>query len=613
MRMTRLFVRTLREDPAGAALPGLALLCRAGYVLPSGRTLLYLPLGARVRRRLLEALERALDAQGGQEIAFSAPPLAEGVDADAWRESRTSRGGDAPVDAWTGGGGDAAADRRTRCRADAAADRWTRRSGDPLAEGRTSRCGGPVCDLARHVIASYRQLPCLLHARIEVPAQRSAGDGGSRAAGGTLLAAYSLHANEAEGDAGRREVAQGLARAIRQWGIECHVVAGDPLRLGGCGEELISPLASGDRRLSWCRACDEWSLAELAEFTKPVVPGEPPAPLELVPTPGASTIQAVADLLGVGAPQTAKAIFLVAEVGTEREARGANERLVFAVLRGDMSLSEAKLAAAIGATRLRPATGEEIRAIGAEPGFGSPVGISRQGVCVVVDDMIPLSTNLVAGANRIDYHFRNVNYARDYHADLVADLALAEEGTCCRRCGQPLAFVSGVALGCAKAWPVEGASLAWPKATSATGVAQALAIASYEVEVDRLLAALAETHHDDAGLVWPPELAPFAVHLVAVGGDADSEVAGQADALYRALLAAGVEVLYDDRPERPGVKFYDADRIGIPWRVTLGKRSLAHGVVEARRRVDGSLLDLPLDDAAAAVRRLTQDQDPVQS
>ena len=338
----------------------------------------------------------------------------------------------------------------------------------------------------------------------------------------------------------------------------------------------------GDAEVLTCTACDYRALQPWAARQRPKPPEEPLQPLEAVSTPGANTIQALADFLHIGAERTAKAVFLTDT---------ASGDLIFAVVRGDMEVSLPKVQAVLGCGPLRPATPEEIRAVGAEPGYASPVGV--EGARVIVDSLIPRTPNLVAGANRPDTHYRGVNYGRDFLAQAVADLVPAQEGDPCPCCGAPLAAQRAVFVAQA-APPRPDAEMTY---RTQEGKPAPLVWAPFRLSLWGLLTALGGTHRDEQGLRWPASLAPFAVHLIALRGG--EEVANQ---LYAALRAAGVSVLFDDRRESPGVKFTDADLLGLPWRVTASKRSLAQGGVEVRRRADGATQILTPHAALAYLR-----------
>lgn len=284
-------------------------------------------------------------------------------------------------------------------------------------------------------------------------------------------------------------------------------------------------------------------------------------------------------------------------MATIQDGETTADRFVFAVIRGDMDVNETKLANAVRARDLRPAREEEIRAIGAEPGYGSPVGV--QDALVVVDDLVPQAPNLVAGANERGYHLRHVNYGRDYAADIVADIAAARAGDPCPQCAAPLRASGGVEVG-----NIFKLGTRYTESLGATfldreGKAQHVIMGSYGIGAGRLLACIAEEHHDAYGLTWPISVAPFAVHLVSVpGGQADIV----ATRLYADLQAAGVEILYDDRDERPGVKFMDADLIGNPLRLTVGERALARGGVEIKPRTSKDATLVPVEEVVARVQ-----------
>ena len=300
--------------------------------------------------------------------------------------------------------------------------------------------------------------------------------------------------------------------------------------------------------------------------------------LEKVETPSMKTIEELADFLGVAKAKTAKAVFMVATIAEDEE---EHEVLVFAVIRGDMDINETKLSNALGAKSLRPAHEEEIEAVGAVPGFASPIGI--KGVKIVVDDSIPVSPNLVAGANEVDYHYMNVNYGRDYTADIIADLSVAEEGHPCPVCGSPLNTSRGVEVGNIFQLGTFYSEKLGCTYLDQNGKPQPVIMGSYGIGVGRMLACIVEEHNDENGIIWPISVAPYQVHLVGMRGAEE-----EAEALYEALQSVGIEVLYDDRNERPGVKFNDADLMGMPIRVTVSKRSLENGGYEFKLRLNQS-------------------------
>ena len=274
---------------------------------------------------------------------------------------------------------------------------------------------------------------------------------------------------------------------------------------------------------------------------------------------------------------------------------------VFVVMRGDMDLNETKLgnalASLLGAPplRLRPAREDEIRATGAEPGYASPIGLKD--VLVLVDDAVPASPNLVAGANEAGYHLRNTNYGRDYTAALVTDLAAADAGCACPECGAPVKAERGVEVGNIFKLGTRYSEALGATFLDADGQTRPIIMGSYGIGVGRLMACVVERHHDADGLIWPEAIAPYRVHLVRLPGGEEI-----AERVYADLLAAGVEVLFDDRDDRAGVKFKDADLIGLPIRVTLGERALKSGGAEVKFRRTGESRMVPLDELVLTVK-----------
>ena len=309
----------------------------------------------------------------------------------------------------------------------------------------------------------------------------------------------------------------------------------------GNDQETYFPISSGSIEVAHCPDCRYTERIELARFAKAHLSQEDVQPLEKIFTPDCHTIEALANFLGVPKEKTAKALMYT---------RVADNRFVFVVVRGDMQLSEAKLKARVG--DVRAATAEEIERSGAVAGYASPIGL-EEGL-IVVDDLIPLSHNLVAGANETGYHLKNTNYGRDYAAEIVEDLVQVKAGDACLNCGNPISVLPAIIL-----------------ATRS------------EYQFDNILLALAEAHHDAKGLTFPHPAAPFDVYLMHLPGK-EMNTRARAEELYSALQSAGVAVFFDDREERAGVKFNDADLIGHPVRITVGEKALKEGMVELKPR-----------------------------
>jgi prolyl-tRNA synthetase len=273
---------------------------------------------------------------------------------------------------------------------------------------------------------------------------------------------------------------------------------------------------------------------------------------------------------------------------------------VTAIVRGDYEVNETKLGNAAKATGgIRPATVEEIRAAGMEPGYGSPIG--AHDTVVVVDDLVARSPNLVAGANRDGFHYRNVNVGRDFTADVIADITNAQEGDACPVCGQPLILRNGIEVGNIFKLGTKFADAAGASYLGEDGQAHPIVMGSYGIGVGRNVACIVEAHHDDKGIIWPAEVAPYAAHLVSIGGAREPRVTEIAERLHDFAAAAGPrsEILWDDRDESPGVKFTDAELLGMPWILTVSPRSLAAGGIEVTERATGARSTRPIEEVEA--------------
>jgi len=340
-----------------------------------------------------------------------------------------------------------------------------------------------------------------------------------------------------------------------------------------------------------CEQCGHMANRQVAAFQKPAPEEEKLKSIEKVATPGVATIEGLAEFLGVPASKTAKAVFRIATV---TEGQEDVEKFVFAVVRGDMDVNETKLTNAVKAKSLRPAREEEIEGIDAVPGYASPIGV--KGAIVVVDDLIPDSPNLVAGANEEGYHLLNVNYGRDYRADIIADIVMAEAGYACPNCGAALISSKGVEVGNIFKLGTRYSESMGCTFSDEEGQAKPVVMGSYGIGVGRLLACVAEEYNDEHGLIWPITVAPYQVYIVVLKGGGEV-----AERLYADLQSTGVEVLYDGRDERAGVKFNDADLLGIPIRLTVSERSLEAGGVEIKLRRSSERTVVPQDEIVSHV------------
>jgi prolyl-tRNA synthetase len=366
---------------------------------------------------------------------------------------------------------------------------------------------------------------------------------------------------------------------------------------GKMAHEFMYITPVGEDTLLLCDRCGYAANRQIARFKKLSNPVEDPLPTEKVATPDAKTIEDLAQFLKIPNSKTAKAVFLVATIAKGEQ---SEDQFVFAVVRGDMELNETKLANALKAKSLRPALEDEIIAVGAVPGYASPVDL--EGALVVVDDAIPDSPNLVAGANEDGFHLRNVNYGRDYQADLVMDISAAQEGDTCPDCDGIMRAKRGVEVGnIFKLGPRYSKQLG-AFFLDAEGESKPVIMGSYGIGSGRLLACVAEEYHDDNGLIWPISVAPYHVHLVLLSGREDTETIEISEKLYKILQEEGIEVLYDDRNESPGVKFNDADLIGLPIRLTVSQRAMQAGGVEFKRRDLSEKEVIPIEGLVERIR-----------
>ena len=614
MRMSRLFGRTLREAPAEAEMISHQLLLRAGMIRPMGTGIYSLmPLGWRVQLKIEGIMRREMDALGAQEMLM---PVVH--PADIWQASGR----------WS--------------QIDETLVRFRDRAGHDMVLAMTHE--EAIANLLRHEIDSYRRLPIVVyHIQTKFRDERRPRGGLVRVREFVMKDAYSLHADLADLEAFYPHMLRAYQNILAQCDITSLLVEADSGIMGGsASHEFVLLNERGEDDIVICDRCGHAANAD-APRRRPHIcvgagcvgtetplhitqPQEPPQPLAEVATPGCTTIQEVAQFVGVPTSQTLKAVFMA----TEEE----EPQLILALVRGDLEVNEAKLSNAAGGYRLRRATDPEIRSAGAVPGYASPIaahietalrepaprrrGATPGRMWVIADESVYLGSNFVAGANREGYHLTGVNPGRDFEPDRVADIALVREGDRCPRCGSSapsadsadmggrLRIERGIELGhCFKL----GTRYTAPDNITyldRDGQEQPIVMGSYGIGLGRLMAAIVETHHDEHGIRWPTAVAPYAVHLVSLVRAADQTA--QADALYETLTEAGIEVLYDDRTElSAGVKFNDADLIGCPLRLTFSQRNLEQGMVEAKLRAPQEAAEeremVPIEDTVGYARQ----------
>jgi prolyl-tRNA synthetase len=561
MRLSQLFFTSLRDDPADVEMPSHRLLLRAGYVRQLGAGIYsLLPLGFRVAQKVTQIIREEQDAIGGQELLM---PVVH--PADLWRESgRYDKIGPEMA-------------------------RFKDRAGRDMVLAMTHE--EVIADLLRDVVKSYRQLPVMLyHFQTKFRDEPRSRGGLIRVREFTMKDAYSCDLDEAGLDKSYQAQYGAYEKTFKRLGLDTIAVASDVGMMGGSeAHEFMLLNPAGEDTLVLCDACGYAANQQVALTRRPVPVREAEAALAEVATPGTATIADLAAFLGISPAQTAKAIFFTADDG----------RLITAIVRGDDEVNETKLSNAVKAGGLRPAREDEIRAAGMEPGYASPVG--ARNTFVVVDPVAAGSSNLVAGANRAGFHLRNVNVGRDFTPDLVTDIANAREGDACPTCGEPVTLKTAIEVG-----NIFKLGTRYTEALGATylgedGQEHPIIMGSYGVGVGRNMACVVEAHHDDKGIVWPAAVAPYAAHLVTVSANRDPRVTEIAEAMHQHSIDVDNEILYDDREESPGVKFTDAELLGMPWIFTVSPRSLAAGGIEVTERATGERTVRPVDEVRALI------------
>jgi prolyl-tRNA synthetase len=568
MRMSRMFGKTLRNAPAEAESANHQLMLRAGLVQQLAAGIYsYLPVGWRVMRKIEQILREEMDRAGGQEVVM--PALQ-------------------PAELWEASG-------RAVTMGDVLFHLKDRRERDYVI--------GPtheevVVDLFKHQVQSYRDMPLMVY-QIQTKGRDEARPRGGlmRVREFTMKDAYSFDSTWESLDDTYQAMRNAYTRIFERCGVPVVPVQADSGAIGGKdSEEFIFLTDVGEDTALLCPSCGYAANEEKAGQRKPETALEEAAPLEEVATPAQKTIDDLGKFLGISHDRTLKAVFY--------EADGAP---VFVAIRGDLDVNEAKLRNALKAVALEMLDDDGVRKHGLVAGSASPVGLKN--IKIVADDTAIASANLVAGANKPGVHYRNVNHGRDWTADIVTDIALAAAGSACPNCGAPLETKRGVEMGHVfKLGTVYTERLSASFSDEAGELKPAI-MGCYGIGVGRVFACAIEANHDERGIIWPRELAPYDVHLVGLGFDKPG-VRESAEQVYQQLVDAGLEVLYDDREEgSAGVKFNDADLLGMPLRVTVSPRSIENGGAELKLRTVKDATVVPLTDAVGAVRELLARRD----
>ena len=560
MRLSRYFGKTLRQAPSDADTISHQLLVRAGYIqqLAAG-SYQFLPLGWRMQKKIADIIREEMDAAGALEVSM---PVIQ--PREIWERSGRADTFIPPLATFE--------DRRGRKMIVA-----------PTHEE-------AVTMMVKANVNSYRDLPVNLY-QVQTkfrdePRPRA---GLLRTREFMMKDAYSFDATEESLDKSYDLMMQAYINIFTRCGLEVVIVDADSGGIGGKdSQEFILLAESGEDIVLLCENGDYGANLEKAEFIKQANPEEEPLEMEEIATPGVKTIEGLAESLGIATNKTAKAVFYT--VGDE---------VIIVTIRGDLEVNETKLRNVLGGVDPRFSTAAEVARANLVPGSASAIGLD--GIRSIVDDSMTLGTNFVAGANKEGFHIKNVNFPRDFKADILVDIASAKAGDICPHDGGRFKEARGIEVGHIFKLGTIYSDKFDANFLDENGESHPIIMGCYGLGVSRLVGGIVEAHHDDNGMTLPAAVAPYSVYLASLNVD-DEDVRETADGLYAELTRAGLEVLYDDRDEKPGVKFKDADLIGIPVRVVVSQRGLSNGQIELKLRTEKDATHVSVSDAVDAIK-----------
>ena len=566
MRLTKLFGKTQREIPAEADTISHQLLLRTGMVNQvTAGVYTIMPLAWRSLKKIENIVRDEMNKADGQEITM---PVLQ------------------PLELWQKSG-----------RADIMGKTlftFNDRREHSLVLGPTHE--EVVTELAARHVQSYRDLPLMVY-QIQTkfrdePRPRA---GLVRLREFVMKDLYSFDVDEAGVEISYQKMLHAYETIYKRCGLKAVIVEADSGAIGGkFSHEFMLPTESGEDTVISCPKCGYTANAEKAVFNKSATKSDPPIAIEEVATPGMKTIEELEAFLKISARQTLKAVFYMAD-----------NKFVFVVIRGDLQVNEIKLKNTLHCQELRLATDAEVKEQGIVAGAASPVGL--KGIMVIADDSVNSGTNFVAGGNKPDLHIKNVNYPRDFQADIVADIGLAEAGSRCAKCNSKFGAVRGIEVGHIFVLGTVYSAKLGANFIDAAGVSHPIVMGCYGLGLSRLLAAAIEQHHDDKGIIWPMPIAPYQVYLCPLCREG-TKVAETAEKLNAEMEAAGLEVLFDDRLESPGIKFNDADLYGIPLRITVSPRTLEKNSVEVKWRAEKEAKIMPIEGIAAVIKQMVEEK-----
>lgn len=555
MRVSKLYAPTLREVPAEAEVVSHQLMLRAGFMRKAaGGIYTYLPLAWRVLKKIERIVREEMDAKGSQELLM---PIVQPT--EIWQESGR----------WDVYGAEMfrLQDRHNRC-----------------------FCLGPtheemVTTLIRGDVRSYRQLPLSVYQiQNKYRDERRPRFGLMRGREFIMKDAYSFDRDEAGLDKSYQDMYDAYTNIFTRCGLNFRPVEADSGAIGGSGSHEFMVIAdSGEAEIVFCTSCDYAANVEKAELFPLEAQEEAMLTKEEVVTPDCKTIADVCAYLKLPVDHSVKAVAYNSEKG-----------LILCFVRGDHEVNEIKVINTCGVIDLEMATEEQLAAAGTVGGYMGPVGIDNKKVIVVVDATVMKMHNVCCGANKEGYHFINVNPGRDFTPTYVADIRLIQEGDPCPHCGGEVSKARGIEVGQVFKLFTKYSSALKATYLDENGKEHPMVMGCYGVGVSRTMAAAIEQNYDDNGIIWPIEIAPYHVLVVPVNTK-DEASAAKAEEIYMQLKKVGLETVIDDRNERPGVKFKDADLIGYPLRVVVGPKTLTEGNLEVKIRKTGEIRYLPLD------------------
>lgn len=565
MRVTKMYAPTLREVPSEAEIASHQLLLRAGFMRKSTNGMYtYLPLAWRVIKKIEAIIREEMDNKGAQEIMM---PIMQ--PAEIWQESGR----------WGAYGAEMI--------------RLKDRHGHEYCLGPTHE--EMVTTVVKNDVRSYRQLPLNLYQiQDKFRDERRPRFGLMRSRDFIMKDAYSFDRDEAGLELSYQEMYDAYAKIFTRCGLNFRPVEADSGAIGGSGSHEFMVLAeSGEAEIVYCSACDYAADVEKAELHTITAPAEAELPMEKVVTPDCKTIADVCAYLQAPVDHSMKAVAFQSEKG-----------LILCFVRGDHEVNEIKVINTVGVNEVEMAEPELLAKAGTVGGYMGPVGMDPKKVIIVVDQSVMQMHNICCGANEEGYHYINVNPGRDFTPTYVADIRLMAEGDPCPHCGAPVKKARGIEVG-----QVFKLFTKYSQAMHATyldenGKEQPMVMGCYGIGVGRTMAAAVEQNNDKDGMIWPAAIAPYHVLVVPVNIKDEASNA-KAEEIYQTLQKAGLEVVIDDRKERPGVKFKDADLIGYPLRVVVGPKTLTTGELEVKVRRTGEVKMLPLgSDYASALKEM---------